>query len=122
MTREQLEVFCLRIKEENEREREERNFFQMERDKLRTFWEITRNELEEARAKLRLIFLTYWHDSIIVFLYFFGVFFIKNLLFIRYYAWSRSVINPIIGLLWFKELYVWRNWIVYHVMSVYKWQ
>ncbi|KAJ8927753.1 hypothetical protein NQ314_019757 [Rhamnusium bicolor] len=53
MTREQLEVFCLRIKEENEREREERNFFQMERDKIRTFWEITRSELEEARAKLR---------------------------------------------------------------------
>ncbi|XP_066251473.1 dynein regulatory complex subunit 4-like [Euwallacea similis] len=53
MTREQLEVFCLRIKEENEREREERNFFQMERDKLRTFWEITRIELEESRAKLR---------------------------------------------------------------------
>lgn len=53
MTREQLEVFCHRIKEENEREREERNYFQMERDKLRTFWEITRNELEEARAKLR---------------------------------------------------------------------
>lgn len=25
----------------------------MERDKLRTFWEITRNELEEARAKIR---------------------------------------------------------------------
>lgn len=55
MTREQLEVFCLRIKEENEREREERNFFQMERDKLRTFWEISRNELEEARAKLRYV-------------------------------------------------------------------
>ncbi|KAK9871171.1 hypothetical protein WA026_011453 [Henosepilachna vigintioctopunctata] len=53
MTREQLEVFCQRIKEENEREREERNFFQLERDKLRTFWEITRNELEEARAKIR---------------------------------------------------------------------
>ncbi|RZC42859.1 growth arrest-specific protein 8 [Asbolus verrucosus] len=53
MTREQLEVFCHRIKEENEREREERNFFQLERDKLRTFWEITKNELEEARAKLR---------------------------------------------------------------------
>ncbi|XP_023016938.2 growth arrest specific protein 8 [Leptinotarsa decemlineata] len=53
MTREQLEVFCHRIKEENEREREERNFFQMERDKIRTFWEITRNELEEVRAKLR---------------------------------------------------------------------
>lgn len=53
MTREQLEVFALKIKEENDREREERNFFQMERDKLRTFWEITRNELEEAKAKLR---------------------------------------------------------------------
>lgn len=53
MTREQLEVFCHRIKEENDREREERNFFQLERDKLRTFWEITKNELEEARAKLR---------------------------------------------------------------------
>ncbi|CAH1164040.1 unnamed protein product [Phaedon cochleariae] len=53
MTREQLEVFCHRIKEENEREREERNYFQIERDKIRTFWEITRNELEEARAKLR---------------------------------------------------------------------
>ncbi|CAH1960084.1 unnamed protein product [Acanthoscelides obtectus] len=53
MTREQLEAFCLRIKEENEREREERNFFQMERDKIRTFWEITRNELEECKAKLR---------------------------------------------------------------------
>ncbi|KAF2883119.1 hypothetical protein ILUMI_23060 [Ignelater luminosus] len=53
MTREQLEVFALRIKEENDREREERNFFQLERDKIRTFWEITRTELEEARAKLR---------------------------------------------------------------------
>ncbi|XP_065156662.1 LOW QUALITY PROTEIN: dynein regulatory complex subunit 4-like [Atheta coriaria] len=53
MTREQLEIFALKIKEENEREREERNFFQLERDKLRTFWEITRNELEEAKAKLR---------------------------------------------------------------------
>lgn len=53
LTREQIEVLALKIKEENEREREERNFFQLERDKLRTFWEISRNELEEARAKLR---------------------------------------------------------------------
>lgn len=45
MTREQLEAFALRIKNELEREREERNFFQLERDKLRTFWEITRNQL-----------------------------------------------------------------------------
>ncbi|XP_031328953.1 dynein regulatory complex subunit 4-like [Photinus pyralis] len=53
MTREQIEVFALNIKEQNEREREQRNFFQLERDKIRTFWEITRNELEESRAKLR---------------------------------------------------------------------
>ncbi|GLV38484.1 Growth arrest specific protein 8 [Carabus blaptoides fortunei] len=52
MTREQLEVFALRLKEELEREREERNFFQLERDKLRTFWAITREHLEEARAYL----------------------------------------------------------------------
>ncbi|KAK5649457.1 hypothetical protein RI129_000486 [Pyrocoelia pectoralis] len=53
MTREQIEVFALNIKEQNDREREQRNYFQLERDKIRTFWGITRNELEEARAKLR---------------------------------------------------------------------
>ena len=45
MTREQLENFALRLRNEMEREREERNFFQLERDKLRTFWEITRKQL-----------------------------------------------------------------------------
>lgn len=45
MTREQLEAFAIRLKNEMEREREERNFFQLERDKLRDFWEITRNQL-----------------------------------------------------------------------------
>lgn len=45
MTRDQLEAFAIRLKNEMEREREERNFFQLERDKLRTFWEITRNQL-----------------------------------------------------------------------------
>ncbi|KAK4881160.1 hypothetical protein RN001_004479 [Aquatica leii] len=53
MTREQIETYAINIKAQNDKEREERNFFQLERDKLRTFWEITRNELEEARAKLR---------------------------------------------------------------------
>nr|XP_022910714.1 growth arrest-specific protein 8 [Onthophagus taurus] len=53
MSREQLEVFAISIKEQNDREREERNFFQMERDKIRTFWEITRSELDEVKAKLR---------------------------------------------------------------------
>ena len=53
MSREQLEAFCIRLREELDREREERNFFQLERDKLRTFWEITRQELEESRAQQR---------------------------------------------------------------------
>lgn len=53
MTREQLEKFAHSLRNEMEREREERNFFQLERDKLRTFWEITRNQLEEARIQIR---------------------------------------------------------------------
>lgn len=53
MNREQLEIYAHKILEEMEREREERNFFQLERDKLRTFWEITRHQLEEARATIR---------------------------------------------------------------------
>ncbi|RZF45031.1 hypothetical protein LSTR_LSTR001992 [Laodelphax striatellus] len=53
MSREQLEAFATRIREELEREREERNFFQLERDKLRIYWEITRQQLEENRAALR---------------------------------------------------------------------
>ncbi|XP_071653903.1 dynein regulatory complex subunit 4 [Temnothorax longispinosus] len=53
MNREQLEIYAHKILEEMEREREERNFFQLERDKLRTFWEITRHQLDEARAVVR---------------------------------------------------------------------
>ncbi|XP_011704734.1 PREDICTED: growth arrest-specific protein 8 [Wasmannia auropunctata] len=53
MNREQLEIYAHKILEEMEREREERNFFQLERDKLRTFWEITRRQLDEARAVVR---------------------------------------------------------------------
>ncbi|XP_050421172.1 dynein regulatory complex subunit 4-like [Adelges cooleyi] len=53
MSREQLEGFASRMKKELEREREERNFFQLERDKVLTFWEITRQEMEENRASLR---------------------------------------------------------------------
>uniref|UniRef100_A0A1A9W1X5 Dynein regulatory complex subunit 4 n=1 Tax=Glossina brevipalpis TaxID=37001 RepID=A0A1A9W1X5_9MUSC len=53
MTRDQLETFALRLKAEMEREREERNYFQMERDKIRTFWEISRGKFEEATAEVR---------------------------------------------------------------------
>merc|ERR1712098_486459 len=40
-------------REELEREREERNYFQLERDKVNTFWEITKRQLEEKKAELR---------------------------------------------------------------------
>uniref|UniRef100_A0A1I8NVA8 Dynein regulatory complex subunit 4 n=1 Tax=Stomoxys calcitrans TaxID=35570 RepID=A0A1I8NVA8_STOCA len=53
MSRDQLEAFAVRLKAEMEREREERNFFQMERDKIRTFWEITRGQLEDITTELR---------------------------------------------------------------------
>ncbi|KAH3773858.1 dynein regulatory complex subunit 4-like [Dreissena polymorpha] len=53
MSKEQLEEHILRLREELEREREERNYFQLERDKVNTFWEITKRQLEEKKAELR---------------------------------------------------------------------
>ena len=43
----------MRLREELDREREERNYFQLERDKVNTFWEITKRQLEEKKAELR---------------------------------------------------------------------
>ena len=43
----------MRLKDELDKEREERNHFQLERDKINTFWEITKKQLEEAKALLR---------------------------------------------------------------------
>ncbi|KAJ8303478.1 hypothetical protein KUTeg_019874 [Tegillarca granosa] len=53
MSKEQLEEHIVRLREELEREREERNYFQLERDKVNTFWEITKRQLEEKKAELR---------------------------------------------------------------------
>ncbi|KAM6251045.1 dynein regulatory complex subunit 4 isoform 2-T2 [Spheniscus humboldti] len=53
MSKEELEKHVVRLREELDREREERNYFQLERDKIHTFWEITRRQLEERRAELR---------------------------------------------------------------------
>ena len=39
------------------KERDERNFYQMERDRIDTFWEVTRKELEETRAEVIKYFL-----------------------------------------------------------------
>ncbi|XP_030269345.1 dynein regulatory complex subunit 4 isoform X1 [Sparus aurata] len=51
MSKEQLEEHIVRLREELDREREERNYFQLERDKIRTFWEITNRQLEEVKAE-----------------------------------------------------------------------
>ncbi|XP_006902934.1 PREDICTED: growth arrest-specific protein 8-like [Elephantulus edwardii] len=53
MSKEQVEEHINRIREELDRERQERNYFQLERDKIHTFWEITRRQLEEKKAELR---------------------------------------------------------------------
>ena len=39
--------------EDRDHEREERNYFQLERDKINTFWEISKKELEDRKAELR---------------------------------------------------------------------
>ena len=46
MTKEQLEEHIQRLREELDREREERNYFQLERDKVNTFWEITKRQVD----------------------------------------------------------------------------
>jgi len=53
MSKEQLEEHIVRLREELDREREERNYFQLERDKVNTFWEITKRQLEEKKADMR---------------------------------------------------------------------
>ena len=54
MSRDQLEGHVRRLQEELQRERDERNFYQLERDRIDTFWEVTRRELEETRAEGRV--------------------------------------------------------------------
>jgi hypothetical protein len=41
------------VRGELDKEREERNYFQLERDKINTFWEISKKELEDRKAELR---------------------------------------------------------------------
>lgn len=53
MSKEQLMDHINRFREELDREREERNYFQLERDKIATFWEITRRKHEQSKAQLR---------------------------------------------------------------------
>uniref|UniRef100_A0A3B5AXG0 Dynein regulatory complex subunit 4 n=1 Tax=Stegastes partitus TaxID=144197 RepID=A0A3B5AXG0_9TELE len=49
----QLEEHIIRLREELDREREERSFFQLERDKTQALWDISKRNLEETKAELR---------------------------------------------------------------------
>uniref|UniRef100_A0A8C3AXX8 Dynein regulatory complex subunit 4 n=1 Tax=Cyclopterus lumpus TaxID=8103 RepID=A0A8C3AXX8_CYCLU len=51
LSKEQMEEHIVRLREELDREKEERNYFQLERDKIHTFWEITDSKLEEVKAE-----------------------------------------------------------------------
>uniref|UniRef100_A0A3Q4BLT0 Dynein regulatory complex subunit 4 n=1 Tax=Mola mola TaxID=94237 RepID=A0A3Q4BLT0_MOLML len=53
LSKEQLEEHIVHLREELEREREERNYFQLERDRMHSFREITERQLEEAKAELK---------------------------------------------------------------------
>jgi len=53
MTPEQLKETIAQLHSELDKEREERNYFQLERDKINTFWEISKKELEDRKAELR---------------------------------------------------------------------
>uniref|UniRef100_A0A673IU07 Dynein regulatory complex subunit 4 n=1 Tax=Sinocyclocheilus rhinocerous TaxID=307959 RepID=A0A673IU07_9TELE len=53
MSKEQLEEHIVRLREELDREWEERNYFQLERDKIHTFWKNTKRQLEEKKCELR---------------------------------------------------------------------
>jgi len=53
VSEEQLKERIVQLQLDFENEREERNYFQLERDKINTFWEITKKELEDRKAELR---------------------------------------------------------------------
>ncbi|XP_070711656.1 dynein regulatory complex subunit 4-like [Pempheris klunzingeri] len=53
MSKDQLEEHIVRLREELDREREERSYFQLERDKIQAFWEVAKRSLEETKAELR---------------------------------------------------------------------
>ena len=53
MTKEQIEEYVRRLQQEKDKANEERNYFQLERDQITTFWQITTKMLDEIKAKLR---------------------------------------------------------------------
>ncbi|XP_007549962.1 growth arrest-specific protein 8-like [Poecilia formosa] len=55
ITREQIEEHVVRLREMLDREREERNYFQLERDKIQSFREVTDRKLAEVKAELKIL-------------------------------------------------------------------
>jgi ubiquitin len=53
ISKEELEDTIHQLKDELRKEQEERNYFQLERDRVSTFWEITKKDLEDKKAELR---------------------------------------------------------------------
>ncbi|KAL5102720.1 Dynein regulatory complex subunit 4 [Taenia crassiceps] len=53
MTKEEIEEYVVLLRAELERERAERNKTALERDKVTTFWETCRQQVEDARSLLR---------------------------------------------------------------------
>ena len=51
---EELTAKLAALQTEKEKEAEDRNYAQLERDKIDSFWEITKAELEESKSALRV--------------------------------------------------------------------
>lgn len=49
----QLEDHIIHLREELDREQEEKSYFQLERDKIQAFWEISKRNLDKTKAELR---------------------------------------------------------------------
>ncbi|CAL8071361.1 unnamed protein product [Calicophoron daubneyi] len=52
MTKEEIEAYVVLLRDELDRERQERNLAAIEKDKIMTFWELSKKQLEDARALL----------------------------------------------------------------------
>ncbi|OON13579.1 hypothetical protein X801_10647 [Opisthorchis viverrini] len=52
MTKEEIEAFVILLREEVDRERQERNLATLEKEKIINFWELTKKQLDDSRAVL----------------------------------------------------------------------
>nr|CAH8864506.1 unnamed protein product [Trichobilharzia regenti] len=52
MTKEEIEAYVVLLREELEKEKQERNLALLEKQKISTFWELTKKQLDEARSLL----------------------------------------------------------------------